>query len=286
MKRPLTYALAAIGLAVTGLAPLANANVIDGTDDRDSLLTLGPALGLSADEIARIRKVSGYVGCFEPTPSIGSGALFLTNRQILTAGHIFFDPTTGERRSHCFFKNQDGEPVKIDLAPEAARFGATPPKPGSNYDFAVVPLAEPVDGAEPFPVAADVPVKAGDRLIVVTAHPAGMEKEVANEIPVVQGCTVRRVPISSGITSFYRSDCDASGASSGGMNLARVGGQLVFRGVTITTGLWRDPKLHGAPYDEKRGSVTTALGTDAAILEAGRRLMVDSRFWSAAPAAE
>lgn len=276
--------LAALALAAS--VSFAAANVIDGKDDRDSLLAIGAELGLSADEIDRIRKVSGYVGCFLPTPSLGSGALFLTNDQILTAGHVFFDPTTGVLRSHCFFKNQDEPSVKIDLVPDAGRFGATPPKPGSNYDFAVVPLAEPLADAEPFPVAETVPVKAGDRLIVITAHPAGMEKEVPNAVPVAQGCKVRRAPISSSITSFYRSDCDASGASSGGMNLARVDGELVFRGVTITTGLWRDPDLKGAPYDEKRGSVTTSLGTDAAILEAGRKLATDGRFWSAAPAAQ
>ena len=220
------------------------------------------------------RRRSGRALCSSPTT------------RILTAGHVFFDPTTGVRRSRCFFKNQDEQSVKIDLVPEAGRFGATPPKPGSNYDFAIVPLAEPIADAEPFPVAETTPVKAGDRLIVITAHPAGMEKEVPNEVPVAQGCKVRRVPISSSITSFYRSDCDASGASSGGMNLARVGGELVYRGVTITTGLWRDPELNGAPYDEKRGSVTTSLGTDAAILEAGRKLANDARFWSAAPAAQ
>ena len=137
--------------------------------------------------------------------------------------------------------------MKIDLVPEAAVFGALPPKAGSNYDFAVVPLVEPVPGAEPFPVAADKPVRAGDALIVVTAHPAGMEKEVPNEIPVVQGCKIRRVPVSSSITSFYRSDCDASGSSSGGMNLARVDGELVYRGITITTGLWRDPRCMARP---------------------------------------
>jgi len=278
--------IVAFAVAVAALSGSAKANVIDGKDDRDSLLVIGSQLGLSSDEIGRIRKVSGYVGCFLPTPSLGSGALFLTNDQILTAGHIFFDPTTGERRSKCFFKNQDEPSVKIDLVPEAGLFGATPPKPGSNYDFAIVPLAKPLADAEPFPVAETVPVKSGDRLIVITAHPAGMEKEVPNEVPVGQGCKVRRAPVSSSITSFYRSDCDASGASSGGMNLARVDGKLVFRGVTITTGLWRDPDLAGAPYDEKRGSVTTALGTDAAILEAGRKLAVDGRFWSAAPAAQ
>ena len=44
-----------------------------------------------ADEIARIRKVSGYVGCLAPSPSVGSGALFLANNQILTTAHIFFE---------------------------------------------------------------------------------------------------------------------------------------------------------------------------------------------------
>ena len=258
-------------------APGASANIIDGTDDRDSLVGLAPALGLSADEVDRIRKVSGYVGCFLPSPSVGSGALFITNRQILTAAHIFFDES-GKRRSNCFFKTQGQPSVKVDLLIEEARFGSNPPKAGSNYDFAVVPLAEAIEGIEPFPVEPDVKVKNGDDLIVITAHPAGMEKQVPNEVPVAQGCKVRRVPVSTSITSFYRTDCDATGSSSGGMHLSRVDGRLVYRGVTITTGLWRDPKLQGAPYDEKRGSVTTALGTDEAILEAGRTLAIFDRF--------
>ncbi len=269
--------LALVALAGALAASAATANIIDGTDDRDSLLEIGPALGLSKPEIDRIRMVSGYVGCFLPTPSLGSGALFLTNRQILTAGHIFFDED-GTQRSNCFFKTQSIPPVKVDLLVDEARFGARPLKAGSNYDFAVVPLAEPIEGVEPFRVETEVKVKAGDALIVVTAHPAGMEKVVPNEVPVVQGCTVRRVPVSTSITSFYRTDCDASGSSSGGMHLSRVNGELVYRGVTITTGLWRDPRLKGAPYDEKRGSVTTALGTDAAILEAGRTLAIFDRF--------
>jgi hypothetical protein len=277
MQAVLRPALAIVALAGALVASAATANVIDGTDDRDSLLAIGPSLGLSGAEIERIRMVSGYVGCFLPTPSLGSGALFINNRQILTAGHIFFEDS-GERRSNCFFKTQDSRAIKVDLLVDDAKFGANPLKAGSNYDFAIVPLAEPIEGAEPFPVDTDVKVTSGDALIVVTAHPAGMEKVVPNEVPVVQGCTVRRVPISTSITSFYRTDCDASGSSSGGMHLSRVNGELVYRGVTITTGLWRDPALKGAPYDEKRGSVTTALGTDAAILEAGRTLAIFDRF--------
>lgn len=259
--------------AVSGLAFIQRVNIIDGADGRDSLAAIGPALGLTDAEIARVRKVSGHVGCFLPSPSVGTGALFLTNRQIITAGHILFDPS-GQPRSKCFFRNQDIEPMTIDLllGPEHTRFGANPPRAGSNQDFAVVRLAAPVPDAEPFPVDEGTPIRKGDELIVITAHPAGMERDVDPGIPVAQKCTVRRVPISPSDTSFFRTDCDATGSSSGSMNLARVDGQLVFRGVTITTGPWREEHFRGAPYDERGGSVTTALGTDAAILDAGQSL--------------
>jgi Trypsin-like peptidase domain len=262
--------LFAAALAASG-SLVAPANIIDGADDRGSLLTLGPTLGLSAEEIARIRKVSGHVGCFEPRPQVASGALYLADDLVLTAAHTFFAPD-GKRAGKCFFRPQapgsDWMPLLTDRA--NARFGAVPPKPGSNNDWAIVRLASPIVGAQPFPPASAPPVN-GEALIVVTAHPAGMETMDPN-VPVVQGCKVRRVPKSSSTTNFYRSDCDATGASSGGMHLSRVGGQLMFRGITISTGPWRDSGLAGAPYDEKAGSVTTALGTDAAILAAGREL--------------
>jgi hypothetical protein len=260
--------LAAIVVAIPHVLP---ANIIDGGDERGSLLAIGPSLGLSAGEIARIRKVSGHVGCFEPQPVVASGALYLADDLVLTAAHTFFT-REGRPASKCFFRPQspgsDWMPLRTDAA--NARFGAVPPTPGSNNDWAIVRLVTSVAGAEPFSPA-ETPPKTGEKLIVVTAHPAGMETMDPN-VPVVQGCAVRRVPISSSSTSFYRSDCDATGASSGGMHLARIGGVLAFRGITISTGPWRDPALAGAPYDEKAGSVTTALGTDAAVLAAGRAL--------------
>jgi hypothetical protein len=270
-------ATAGQGGALPWLRNVVPANIIDGADERDSILRIGPRLGLSPAEIARIRKVSGYVGCLSPSPSVGAGALFLTNDQVLTAAHIFFEPS-GRKRWRCFFRAQEPGAPRIDLLIEAgaARFGAANPKPGSNDDFAVVRLAQPIADAVPFPVEPETPVAAGDKLIVITAHPAGMEREVPLDVPVAQRCTVRRVPVSSGATSFYRTDCDASGSSSGGMHLSRVKGRLVFRGITISTGAWRDPKLHGAPYDERTRSVTTALGTDAAVLEAGKALAAEA----------
>lgn len=266
-------AVAVSGAAIAGL-PVLPANIIDGADDRGSLLELGPSLGLSPAEIARIRKVSGHVGCFEPTPVAGSAALYLTNDQILTAAHIFFE-ADGTRKTKCYFRQQTPGSEWRELLPDTtnARFGARAPKPGSNHDWAVVRLAAPIADVEPFPVDRTRPA-AGDALVVVTAQPAGMEHLDPN-VPVVQGCSVRRAPISSSDTSFYRTDCDATGASSGGMHLFRVDEQLHFRGMTISTGPWRDPALVGAPYDEQGGSVTTALGTDAAILAAGLELAVE-----------
>ncbi len=261
-------AIAALTVALQS-AP-ASANII-GTDDRGTLAALGPKLGLTADEIQRIRQVSGHVACFGARPALASGALFLAKDLVLTAAHTFFED--GKRATKCFFRPQapgaDWMPLLTDAA--NTRFGAVPPKPGSNNDWAIVRLAASVTGAEPFPPAATRP-RAGEALIVLTAHPADMES-LDPAMPVVTGCTVKRVPVSSGATNFYRSNCDAVGGASGGMHLARVDGSLVFRAITISTGPWRDPALHGAPYDERAGSVTTALTTDAAILAAAKDLV-------------
>ncbi len=255
--------------AVLSASPVTPVNIIDGSDERGSLLAIGPSLGLSDAEIARIRAVSGHVVCTGGETVTASGALFLTDNQILTAGHTFFN-SAGRRRAQCYFRPQrvGSDWIALDLA--KARFGASLPRPGSNADWAVVRLTKPIVGAVPFPPAPKPPVK-GEALIVVTAQPAGFESLDPN-VPVVQPCAVRRVPVSSAATSFYRSDCDAGGGSSGGMNLTRIDGALFFRGVTISSGPWRDTNLTGAPYNEKKGSVTTALGTDAAILAAAQEL--------------
>jgi len=276
---PMTLIRAIIAIAVLAAAPAAAeptlaptlANVIDGADERGSLLEIGPSLGLSSGEIARIREVAGHVACTDPEPVTATGALFLTNGQILTAAHTFFQ-ANGERRSRCFFRQQMAGSEWLPLADGSGnvRFGARAPKPGSNNDWAVVRLAAPVGGVRPFAPDPTRPA-AGDRLIVVSAQPVGFE-HIDPNVPVVQPCSVRRAPVSSAATSFYRSDCDAGQGSSGGMHLFRIGGELVFRGMTISTGPSRDPAFLGAPYDEQGGSVTTALGTDAAILAAAREL--------------
>jgi hypothetical protein len=246
------------------------ANVIDGKDDRGSILALGASLGLSPAEIAGIRSVSGHVACANPMLTIGSGALFLTGGQILTAAHVLY--AGDQRELHCSFRLQvpGATWIELKLDPADMRMGSAHPKPGSNDDWAVIRLTTPIANAQPFPPDTEKPA-AGDPLIVVSAHPVGLDA-VPLDVPVVQGCTIRRVPISTAATSFYRTDCDASAGSSGAMQLHRAAdGRLSFRGIVISTGP-ATAALAGAPYNEKLGSVTTVLGTDAAILAAGREL--------------
>ncbi len=268
MKCLLPAALLALLLA----APAA-ANVIDGADDRDSLLALAPKLGLSPAEVQHIRSSTGFVACLSPTPSMGSGVLFLDNQQVLTASHILYQPD-GKARSRCFFRNQTIPPVMVDLVPYKgyAAFGAMPPKAGTSQDFAIVRTALPVTGGAPFVVADSLPAK-GEKLIVITAHPAGMAKEVDRFVPVAQSCTVRRVLSAGRYAALFNTDCDATGSSSGGANFTRTSSGLVLRGVTISTGPWQTPSFAGAPYNEKRGSFTSAISVSGVVLQAGRGLM-------------
>jgi hypothetical protein len=276
-RRPLITSLL---LLLAGLAAPAAvlANIIGGADERDALTRLGPSLGLSAGEMARIRTVSGYVGCLAPTPSLGSGALFLDNRHVVTAAHTLIDDK-GRLRTKCFFKNQERTYFMTDLVMDPSRIalGSPRPKPGSNDDYAIAALAEPVPNGMPFDVA-DGPPRAGEELITVSGHPAGMEKTVDASEPVVQRCAIRRVPVPgrAGLSTFYRTDCDATGSSSGAMQLTRIGGRLFFRGFVISTGPWQGAageRLRGEPYNEAAGSVTTALGVDGPVLAAGNRLL-------------
>lgn len=262
--------VAAVLALLPPVAPIP-ANIIDGADERAPLNQIAGDLGLSAAEVTRIRRVSGHVGCFEPAPIVGSGALYLTGDLILTAGHIFFQ-ANGQPAGKCFFRAQAPGTEWIPLMADAAnaRFGARPPKPGSNHDWAIVRLGVPIADAAPFPLPSSR-AGAGTPLVVISAQPAGFEN-TDPAMPIAQGCSVRRAPISSSSTNFYRTDCDASRGSSGAMNLVREDGELRFAGMTISTGPTDDAALRGAPYDEQAGSVTTVLATDAAILAAGREL--------------
>ena len=226
-------------------------------DDRDSLLELGPALGLSPDEIDRIRKVSGYVGCFLPTP-VG---------RLRRAVH--HQPPDPHRRPHLLRRNPaSGGPTASSRRRASRRSRSTswstrrssepnPPKAGSNYDFAIVPLAEPIDGVEPFPVDAG---RQGEERRRPDRHhrPSRRHGEAVAERSA--GGAGLHGPPRAGLDQHHlvlphrlRRDrarrpaaCTCRGST----------GELVYRGVTITTGPVARPEASRARPMTRSGAAS------------------------------
>ena len=154
-------------------------DVIDGADDRDYLFSIGPALGFWL--------AGGSTGVGEPRlrrllvvrrRRVGDGALFLTNRRIITAAPACFLPAPSRRTTLRAAPSRAGSenPPRSTLSdPARAASGAVPPRAGSNADFAIVTLGSQ-SPARRRSMADDVPVRPGDSLIVITAHPARMDR--------------------------------------------------------------------------------------------------------------
>ena len=78
-------------------------NIIDGADERDSILAIGPSLGLTRHEIARIRHVCRACRMFSAVAVGRHRRAVPDQRQIITAGHILFDPDPASRAQNASF---------------------------------------------------------------------------------------------------------------------------------------------------------------------------------------
>ena len=95
------------------------------TDPRGPITQKAAELGLSADDVMRIRETVGYVIC--PGNNgvgavSGTGMLIGIGGHVVTDAHIFIDPDTNQRReplSDCVYINQlDYKPIKLDFSSE------------------------------------------------------------------------------------------------------------------------------------------------------------------------
>jgi hypothetical protein len=85
-----------------------DSGVVRKVDPRGALTKLGPKLGLSLQEIAKIRSATGYVACLGTiynNRGTGSGVLYGNGRQLMTAAHVLMDKD-GRSRGPCYFQNQ------------------------------------------------------------------------------------------------------------------------------------------------------------------------------------
>lgn len=233
------FIIAVVFVATLGAFPQhGRAGIIGSTDDRGSLIKLGPKLGLSAAEIEQARRSTGYINCPLPKEKkiiTGSAALVLSNQTIVTAAHIFIDKKHRWREplSDCYFRPQAAPFTKIKIDPTSIATGPLTPgrrRQGIN-DWAVVRLVSPVRGAtpyEPLPRVASV-LRMFTRIVSIAASAKGFKSDL--DIPLIQECEVRMTSLAEESRSFL-SDCDTSPGMSGSIILVRRDGQLFAAAMT------------------------------------------------------
>jgi hypothetical protein len=254
--------IAVVFAATLNISPRdGRANVIGPTDDRGSLVTLGPKLGLTAVEIKQARGATGYIRCpgsKYKNGGVGSAALVLSNQTIVTVAHAFLDPQGRWREplAECHFQPQSEAFPKIKIDPDNIVVGSHRPYGSqARNDWAVVRLKAPVNNAIPYPVLSrDAPAPhPTTRLVSIAARAKGVSNDA--KIPIVQECQVMTFLH----TGPIHSDCDASQGMSGSIILTRHAGELFATGITIGTGLDSQDRKPFKLVDIPEGSFTKHL---------------------------
>ena len=262
----------------------ADGSLDDGRDNitvnrRELKLPSADSTGLSAEEVARIRAVTGYVMCQDAAGNIissGSGALVENNMTIITAAHVFSvnGGTALPANSKCFFQNQEDSYKRVDLVLDGSEvLGMRGPSNGTDpNDYAVVRLKAPITSpnAIPFPIQSR-PVAANTRFMAVSSYQDVPNRTLDPAIPVAQVATAIQPNASRGgaSPSDYYTDADLQPASSGGATLVRENGQLMYFGIVVGTG---KPVLNGRPFSLSEGSLSRVIGINGGFLDAVVRL--------------
>ena len=246
----------------------------DPADDRGPLLEMGPKLGLSPQEIKRIRETTGKLHCAGPGGISGTATLVGDGSTVVTVAHAFIDEKTGKNRfakPDCTFTTLSDPPITRKLMvqlsnPNLMILGKHYPI-GSGNDYAIVKLDKPIFGVNPFPIdlsSTQIPVR--QKTYVVSA----LQKELSRfdpTQPIVETCEISGTLF--GIhTMTYQNRCHVDGGASGGSQYQRsASGQLVFKAVVIEGG-----KTFENPLDPENGNLTKSLGVESEFLADVKRL--------------
>jgi V8-like Glu-specific endopeptidase len=228
-------------------------------DPRGLLSVKGPELGLSAQEISRLRQTVGDVVC---PGTQGTAFLIDQGRAILTNAHVFVDESGNDRANidKCFWQNKD-EPfqrIQIEVGEHSPKLFTRSTVAKFYLDLAVARLEQTVPGVQPLPFDTPSPVKISAQLIMVSAAQLRMPSLPKPETefirgdparpafafdysrePIVQGCTVMAVggPADTVPNDTIYSDCSATKGSSGSPMVVRSQtGELAIKGVHVGGG--------------------------------------------------
>ncbi len=171
----------------TNCAMLIRVNIVgrraDGTPDdrRDTLARQKAALGLSDEEVARIRATTGIVSCdTDGMRPIASGTL-VDSTTVITAAHVMRDPARGNVAlpvgTHCLFRTQSLPPETVPLRLDGTEIigsGGRDDMADPN-DFAVLRLAHPLHdpAAQPFLIGPS-PTQKGTDVILISGFQADL----------------------------------------------------------------------------------------------------------------
>lgn len=253
-------------------------------DGRGSITERASILGLSEDEVARIRASTGYVIC--PASEAGnplaiSAVIVGSNMQIATAAHAFidFDGVVRGPLVECWFQNQEPEPFKVllDIAPNRYINGANPGVPREYHypeEWAVVALLSPVTSATPFALGSGL--SDDSTILVVSAHQKSSLRDFPPGEPVIQACRKRA---QRGNRLFV--DCDLTPLASGGPILSRSeAGELVFQGIVVSGG---NSTMDYTYFSLSTGSYNAAIAPHTQFLDAIQSIAANVMGWSRGP---
>jgi hypothetical protein len=277
----LLAAFALAGIAAARAAVVEDKDRFGNVDGRGPLSEKAEPLGISAEDVARLRRSTGYVVCPGSTHNNGivaSAALVASAQLVLTAGHAFIDEKGLPRDpiGDCVFRNQAVPPSEVRLAGGdwlwvGLMGAATPHDP---HDYGVALLSRPVPGAAPLRLG-DGPVGPGERVIGLVAWQEIAGQRLDPDMPVAQDCAIRELDVASGPTpTNYLTDCDLGPIGSGGHILARSGGDWLTLGVFSTSG--GDLSV-GRSFSRRLGSYTRVIGVDAGLAAAVERALAALR---------
>ena len=243
-----------------------------GKDNRKSLDKGGPNLGLSEEEMQRIRVNTGKVVCSGTkygNPVQASASLVGNTGHVLTNAHFFIDERTKKFReplSDCYFENKDTPPSKVLLAIQPDHkdliIGEGYPT-FNNADYAIAKLATPVANANPFPIVLNK--KAGlipNSHTIVVSNVMRLSEKLDPKQPIVQGCDPDQKDY--GNPDAFWSKCDMFEGGSGSAHLFRSpSGELQLRAIVV--GGYN--KADRVEYNPKEGKGTYSVEVNGKLVE-------------------
>jgi hypothetical protein len=274
-------------------------------DPRGPLTKKAEELGLSPEEVLRIRKNTGYVECpgdlaangfiGHGEATIGTGMLVGDGDAVVTDAHLFIDPATNRRReplSACHFITLAAQNsiAKLDFSSEQTyKFYTVAPAAEWFNDRAIVRLTHRIPGASPLPFdLEETALRPGDRLIMISAYQKELtftmpsrrvtypisdkinaETDVNME-PIAQACSVMYYYARTArASSVVYSDCNGTEKAGGSVLLIRKpDGSLAAKALLTKGG---NPDADFKPFKIGKGvadadlSYTLSIGLDANV---------------------